>query len=145
MNGLRKIYQNVTYGRWKQLNLCAHHQGDLFDERLYILRRSMLHFLLWRRRNKTYSSVKRNVNTSVWMVCTTFMIISAFRYYRSQIMVVVEREWSKPAENHPTLITNCLQETLVLTPNTKNDENIKILWKTSILTLANELFVLWHS
>ena len=56
-------------------------------------------------------------------------------------MVVVERECSKPAENHQTLITNCLQETLVLTQNTKNDENMKIFWKTSLLTLTNDLFV----
>ena len=57
-------------------------------------------------------------------------------------MVVVERECSKPEENHQTLITNCLQETIVLTQNTKNDENIKIFWKTSLLTLTNDLFVL---
>ena len=34
-------------------------------------------------------------------------------------MVVVDRECSKPAESHQTLVTNCLQETLVLTQNTK--------------------------
>ena len=45
-------------------------------------------------------------------------------------MVVAERESSKLAENHQTLITNRLQETLVLTQNTKNDENIKIFVKT---------------
>ena len=74
-------------------------------------------------------SVKRNVSTSVWMVCTIFTIISNFEYYTSQIMVAVERECSKPAENRQTLITNCPQETLVLTQITKNDENIKIFWK----------------
>ena len=24
-----KTYQNITYGQWKQLKLCSHHQGDL--------------------------------------------------------------------------------------------------------------------
>ena len=27
-----KTYQNITYGRWKQLKLCTYHQRDLFDE-----------------------------------------------------------------------------------------------------------------
>ena len=76
------------------------------------------------------------------MVCTTFTIIATFGYYRIQIMVVVERECSKPAKNRQTLITNCLQEKLVLTQkHTKNDENIKIFGKTSLLTLTNDLFV----
>ena len=51
--------------------------------------------------------------------------ISAFGYYGSQIVVVVERECSKPAENHQTLITNRLQETLVLTQNTQNNEKLR--------------------
>ena len=68
--------------------------------------------------------------------------ISAFRYYGSQIVVVVERECSKPAENHQTLIANRLQETLVLAQNTQNNEKIKIFWKSSLLTLTNDLFVI---
>ena len=68
--------------------------------------------------------------------------ISAFGYYGSQMVVVVERECSKPAENHQTLITNRLQETLVLAQNTQNNEKIKILWKASLLTLTNDLFVI---
>ena len=27
-----KHTKNITYGRWKQLKLCAHHQRDLFDD-----------------------------------------------------------------------------------------------------------------
>ena len=48
------------------------------------------------------------------MVCTTCTctIIATFGYYRSQIIVVLEREYSKPAEYHQTLIKNRLQETL---------------------------------
>ena len=57
-------------------------------------------------------------------------------------MVAVERECSKQAENHQSLITNRLQETLVLTQNRKNDENINIFGKASLLTLTNDLFVL---
>ena len=67
--------------------------------------------------------------------------ISSFGYYGSQIVIVVERECSKRAENHQTLITNCLQETLFLA---QNNENIKIFSKTSLLTLTNDLFVSWH-
>ena len=55
---------------------------------------------------------------------------------------MVDRECSKPAENDQILITNCLQETLVLAQNTKNDEKIKIFGKTSLLTLTNDIFVL---
>ena len=84
----------------------------------------------------TFSEAKRR---HVLIVCTTFTIISPFGYYRSQIMVIVERECSKPAENHQTLITYRLQETLVLI------QNIKIFGKASLLTLTNDLFVLWHS
>ena len=58
------------------------------------------------------------------------------------MMVVVERECSKPTENRQTLKTNCLQEKLVLTQITKNDENIKIFVKISLLTLTNDLFVI---
>ena len=68
--------------------------------------------------------------------------ISAFGYYGSQIVVVAERECSKPAENHQTLITNRLQETLVLAQNTQNNEKIKIFWKASLLILTNDLFVI---
>ena len=68
--------------------------------------------------------------------------ISAFGYHRSQIVVVVERECSKPAENQQSLISNRLQETLVLAQNTQNNEKIKILWKASLLTLTNDLFVI---
>ena len=60
-------------------------------------------------------SVKRNFGTSVWIVLYD---ISAFGYHGDQIVVVVERECSKPAENQQTLITNRLQETLVLAQNT---------------------------
>ena len=67
--------------------------------------------------------------------------ISAFGYYGSQIVVMVERECSKPAENQQTLITKCLPETLVLTQNTQNNEKIKIFWKASLLTLTNDVFV----
>ena len=84
--------------------------------------------------------MKQNFGTSVWMVCTTCTIIAIFGYYRSQIIVVAEREYSKPAENDQTLITNRLQETLFLTQNTKNDEKIKIFGKASLLTLTNDLF-----
>ena len=45
--------------------------------------------------------------------------ISAFGYYGSKIVVVVERECSKPSENQQTLITNRLHETLVLAQNKK--------------------------
>ena len=68
--------------------------------------------------------------------------ISAFGYYGSQIVVVVEREYAKPAENQQTLITNRLQETLVLAQNTQNNEKIKIFWKTFLMTLTNDLFVI---
>ena len=68
--------------------------------------------------------------------------ISALRYYGSQIVYVVERECSNPAENQQTLITNRLQETLVLAQNTQNNEKIKILWKVSLLTFANDRFVI---
>ena len=78
--------------------------------------------------------------TSARQLEWTFTNIATFGYYRSQIMVMVEWECSEPAENHQTLITNCLQETLVLTKNSKNYENIKIFEKTSLLTLTNDLF-----
>ena len=68
--------------------------------------------------------------------------ISAFGYYGSQIVIVVERECSKPAENQQTLITNRLQETLVLAQNTQNNEKNKIFCKASLLTMANDLFVI---
>ena len=58
--------------------------------------------------------------------------ISTTTYYGRQIVVVVEREWSKPAENHPTLITNRLQETLFLA---QNNENIKIFWSAPPIDL----------
>ena len=63
------------------------------------------------------------------------------------IVIVVEREWVKQAENQQTLITNRLQETLVLAQNTQNNEKNKIFWKASLLTLTNDLFYLtstWH-
>ena len=67
--------------------------------------------------------------------------ISAFWYYGSQMIVVVERECSQPAENQQSLITNRPLETLVLPQNTQNNEKIKIVWKASLLTLTNDLFV----
>ena len=70
--------------------------------------------------------------------------ISAFGYYGIQIVNVVERECSKPVENHQTLMTNRLQETQVLAQNTQNNEKIKIFWKTSLLILTNDLFVIKH-
>ena len=76
------------------------------------------------------------------MVLHDFHDISTFGYYESQIVVVVERECSKLAENQQTLITNRLQETLVLAKNTQNNEKIKIFWKASLLTLTNDLFVI---
>ena len=76
------------------------------------------------------------------MVLHDLHYISAFRYYGTQILVVVERECSKQAENQQTLITNRLQETLVLAQNTQNNEKIKIFWKTSLLTYTNDLFVI---
>ena len=88
------------------------------------------------------SSVKRNFDTSVWMVLLDLHDISAFGYYGSQIIVVVERESTKPAENQQTSMTNRLQETLVLAQNTHNNEQIKIFWKASLLTLTNDLFVI---
>ena len=48
--------------------------------------------------------------------------ISAFGYYGSQIVVVVQRECSKPSENQQTLITNRLQETIVLAQKPQNNE-----------------------
>ena len=57
--------------------------------------------------------MKRNFGTSVLMVLHDLHDISAFGYFGSQKVVVMERECSKPAENHQTLITNRLQETLV--------------------------------
>ena len=68
--------------------------------------------------------------------------ISAFGDYGSQIVVLVQREYSKQAENHQTLITNRLQETLVLAQNTQNNEKIQTFWKATLLTLTNELFVI---
>ena len=76
---------------------------------------------------------------SIWMVLHDLHDITAFGYYGSQIVVVVERECSKPAENQQTLITKRLQETLVLAQNTQNNEKIKIFWKTSLMTLTNDL------
>ena len=67
--------------------------------------------------------------------------ISAFGYYGSQVVVVVERECSKPAENQQTLMTNRLQETLVHAQNIQNNEKIKIFSKASLLTLPNDLFL----
>ena len=68
--------------------------------------------------------------------------ISALGYYGSQKFDVVAREYSKPAENHQTVITNRLQETLVLAQKTQNNEKIKIFGKASLLTLTNDLFVI---
>ena len=75
------------------------------------------------------SSVKRNFGTSVRIVLHDLHGISAFGYYGSQIVHVVERKCSKLAENQQTLITNRLQETLVLAQNTQNNEKIKIFEK----------------
>ena len=91
------------------------------------------------------SSVKRNFGTSVWMVLYDLHDISAFGYFGRQIVVVVEGECSKPAENQPTLITNRRQETLVLTQNTQNNGKITIFWKASLLTLKNAFFYLTSS
>ena len=60
------------------------------------------------------------------MVLDDLHDILAFGYYGSQIVVVVERECSKLAENQQTLITSRLQEILVQAQNTKNYEIIKI-------------------
>ena len=76
------------------------------------------------------------------MVLHDLHYISDFRYYGTKIVNVVERECSKPAENQQTLITNRLQQTLVLAQNTQNNEKIKIFWKASLLTLTNDLFVI---
>ena len=71
--------------------------------------------------------MKRNFGTSVWMVLHDLHDISAFWYYGSQIVVAVEGQCVKPAENQQTLITNRLQETLVLAQNTQHNEKIKII------------------
>ena len=63
------------------------------------------------------------------MVLHDLLDISAFRYYGSQIVVVVERECSKLVENQQILITNRLQETLVLAQHTQNNEKIKFFLK----------------
>ena len=76
------------------------------------------------------------------MVLHDLHVISAFGYFGSQKVVVVERECSKPAENHQTLITNRILERLVLAQKTQNNEKIKIFWKACILTLTNDLFVI---
>ena len=77
------------------------------------------------------------------MVLHDLHYIPAFGYYGSQIVVVVERECSKLAENQQNLITNRLQETLVLAQNTQNNEKIKIFWKACLLlTLTIDLFVI---
>ena len=89
-------------------------------------------------------SVKRIFGTSVWMVLHDLHDISAFVYYGSQIVVVVERECSKSAENQQILIKNRLQETLVLVQNIQNNDKIKIFWKSSLKTLTNDLFVSKH-
>ena len=68
--------------------------------------------------------------------------ISAFGYHGSQIVVVVDRECAKPAENQQTLITNRRQETLVLAQNTQNNKKIKIVGKASLLTMTSDLFVI---
>ena len=83
------------------------------------------------------SSVKPNFGTSVWMVLHDLHDISTFGYYGSQIVVVIEKECSKSAENHQIIITNRLQETLVLAQNTQNNKYIKIFRKASLLTLTN--------
>ena len=67
--------------------------------------------------------MKRNFGTSVWMVLHDFHDISAFGYHGSQIVVVVEKECSKLTENQQTLITNRLQETLVLAQKHKIKKN----------------------
>ena len=69
------------------------------------------------------SSVKRNFGTSIWMVLHDLHDISAFGYYGSQMVDVVETECSKPAENHQTLIKNLLQETHPGTKHTKLRKN----------------------
>ena len=66
--------------------------------------------------------------------------ISALGYYGSQKVVVVDRECSKPAENYQTLLSNRLQETLVLAQKTQYNEKIKIFGKASLLTFTNDLF-----
>ena len=55
-------------------------------------------------------------------------------------LVVVERKCFKQVANHSTFITNRLEETLVLTKNIQNDENIKNFWIASLLTLTNDPF-----
>ena len=69
--------------------------------------------------------MKRNFGTSVWIVLHYLHDISAFGHYGNQIVIVVERECSKPAENQQILITNRLQETLVLAQNTQNSEKLR--------------------
>ena len=88
------------------------------------------------------SPVKQNFCTSVWIVLHELHDISAFGYHGSQIVIVVERECYKQAENQQTLITNRQQETLVLAQNTQNNEKIKSFWKASLLTLTNDLFII---
>ena len=55
--------------------------------------------------------------------------ISAFEYYGNQKVVVVERGCSKPAENQQTLITNRLQETLVLAKTHKITKKLRSFGK----------------
>ena len=66
--------------------------------------------------------------------------ISTFEHYRSQIMVVVERECSLPTEKHEILITNRPQGTQTLAQYTQNDENLRFIGKTYLLNLTNDIF-----
>ena len=72
------------------------------------------------------SSVKRKLRHVSLNGLHVLHDISTFGYYGSQIIIAVERECSKPLENHQTSITNRLHETLILAQYTENKENIKI-------------------
>ena len=72
--------------------------------------------------------------------CTTCTISQLLGTMEAQIVVVVERECSKPAENQQTLITNRLQETLVLAQNTQNNEKNKDILESIPIDLDKWLF-----
>ena len=63
-----------------------------------------------------------------------FTYISIYSFTKPTWMYACgERECSKPAEKHQTLITNCVQERLALAQYTKHDKNI-IFGKASLFT-----------
>ena len=83
------------------------------------------------------SSVKRHVSVNGFAQYLSFWVQCKPNSHCGR-----ERECSKPAGNHQTVITNRLQETLVLAKKTQNNEKVKIVWKASLFALTNDLLVI---